>query len=147
MKLTFQERISFERLKIKISKSLIEKCKSPNEPCTSLEDLDVTLYFKYEELSQNFIDEINNDIHLSLDFWKILRNAQLDSHYQINFNKLFHLIAKIRIKKKNIEKLWDKLFSIYHRINDLFYLYSEYVEQIIDDDLKKRDLENIRKKK
>ena len=146
MKLTFQERISFERLKIKISKSLIEKCKSPNEPCTSLEDLDVTLYFKYEELSQNFIDEINNDIHLSLDFWKILRNAQLDSHYQINFNKLFHLIAKIRIKKKNIEKLWDKLFSIYHRINDLFYLYSEYVEQIIDDDLKKRDLENIRKK-
>ena len=146
MNLTIQEKISFERLKIKISKTLIEKCKPPNELCNSLEELDVTLYFKYEELNQNFIDEINKDINLSLDFWKILRNAQLDYNYQINFNKLFDLTDQIRITKEMIEKLWNKLFTIYHGINDLFYLYSEYVEQIIDDDLKKRDLENIRKK-
>ena len=90
MTLTFQQKASFERLKIKISKSLIEKCKSPNELCTTIEDLDVTMYFKYEDLSQNFIDEISNDINFSLQFWKTYRNSYLNYNKQIDFNKIFY---------------------------------------------------------
>ena len=77
MKLSFQELFSFERLKIKISKALIEKFKAPNEPCTSLEDLNVTIYFKYDDLSQKFIEEINSDVNLSLEFWKILKSQYI----------------------------------------------------------------------
>ena len=146
MKLTLQEQSSFERLKLKISKALVEKLKPPNEPCTLLEDLNVTIYFKYDDLSQNFVDEMNNDVNLSLEFWKIFRNAQLDINKQIDFNKIFHLTDKIRITKGKVEKLWDKLLLIYNGVNDLFDLYSEYVEQLNDDDLKKRDLESLRRK-
>ena len=146
MKLTLQEQSSFERLKLKISKALVEKLKPPNENCTSLEDLNVTIYFKYDDLSQSFVDEMNNDVNLSLEFWKIFRNSQLDFNKQIDFNKIFHLTDKIRITKRKVEKLWDKLLLIYNGVNDLFDLYSEYVEQLNDDDLKKRDLESIRRK-
>ena len=146
MRLTFQQKSSFERLKLKISKALIEKLKAPNEQVTSLEDLNVTMYFKYEDLSQSFIDEINNDISFSLDFWKIFRNSQLDYNKQIDFNYIFSLTDKIRITKSKIEKIWNKLLSIYNGVNDLFDLYSEYVEKLNDDDLKKRDLENYKKK-
>ena len=52
MKLTLQEQCSLVRLELAISKALIEKLKQPNEPCFSLEDLNVTMYFKYEDLSQ-----------------------------------------------------------------------------------------------
>ena len=146
MRLTFQQRASFQRLKLKLSKALIEKLKGPNEQVTSIEDLNVTMYFKYEDLSQTFIDEINIDISLSLDFWKIFRNSQLDYNKQIDFNYLFCLTDKIRITKSKIEKIWDKLLSIYNGVNDLFDLYSEYVEKLNDDDLKKRDLENFKRK-
>ena len=39
-----------------------------------------------------------------------------------------------------------KLLNIYSGVNNFFELYSEYVEQINDDDLKKRDLEALRRK-
>ena len=146
MQLTLQEQFSFVRLKLRISKSLVEKLKPPNEPCENLEDLNVTLYFKYEDLSQNFIDEINNDINLSLEFWKIFRNSQLDATKQINFNKIFQLTDKIRITKSRVELIWEKLIQIYNGVNELFDLYYDYVEQINDDDLKKRDLESLRRK-
>ena len=146
MKLSFQEQFSFERLKIKISKALIEKFKAPNEQCTSLEDLNVTIYFKYDDLSQQFIEEINNDVNLSLEFWKSLKNQYVDSNKQINYNKMFTLTDHIRLTKEKVENLWNKLLQIYNGVNDLFDLYSEYVEQINDDDLKKRDLDNLRRK-
>ena len=146
MKLTFQEKFSLERLKIKISNALIEKLKSPLEECTSIKDLDTTIYFKYSDLSDKFIDEISNDINLSLEFWKIFQKAHIDSKTQIDFNKIFFLTNRIRITKDRIEKLWNKLISIYSGVNDLFILYSDYVEQINDDDLKKRDLESLKRK-
>ena len=31
------------------------------------------MYFKYDALSHNFLDEINNDVSLSLEFWKAFR--------------------------------------------------------------------------
>ena len=102
MKLSFQEYFSFMRLKINISKSLIEKLKNPHDLCNNIEDLNVTMYYKYEDLSQTFVDEINNDINLSLEFWKIFRNNQIDNNKQIDFNKVFDLTNKIRITKTKV---------------------------------------------
>ena len=146
MKMTLQEQFSFIRLRLRISKILVEKLKGPNEPCPNLEDLNVTNYFKYEDLSQNFIDEINNDINLSLDFWKIFKGSQLDITKRINFNKIFNLTDKIRITKEKIEVIWDKLIKLYNGVNELFYLYFNYIEQINDDEFKKRELESLRRK-
>ena len=146
MKMSFQEYFSFMRLKINISKSLIEKLKNPHELCNNIEDLNVTMYYKYEDLSQTFVDEINNDINLSLEFWKIFRNNQIDNNKQIDFNKVFDLTNKIRITKTKVENIWEKLMKIFNGVNDLFELYSDYVEQINDDDLKKRSLESLRRK-
>ena len=146
MKLTYQEKSSFERLKLKISKTLIENLKEPNEQCDSVEDLDVTLYFKYEYLRQYFIDEINKDVHLSLDFWIMFYNSKKNQNYTIDFNNIFLLSNKIRKTKKKIENLWENLILTYNGVNDLFDLYNEYIEQINDDDLTKRDLDNLRKK-
>ena len=146
MKMTLQEQFSFIRLRLRISKLLVEKLKPPNEPCPNLEDLNVTNYFKYEDLSQNFVDEINNDINLSLDFWKIFKGSQLDITKRINFNKIFNLTDKIRITKEKVEIIWDKLINLYNGVNELFHLYFNYVEQINDDEFKKRELEGLRRK-
>ena len=146
MKLTYQEYFSLVRLELAISKTLVEKLKQPNEPCFCLEDLNVTMYFKYEDLSQNFFDEMNNDVHFSLEFWRSFRNSQIDSNNTIDFNKIFHLTDKIRITKAKVEKIWGKLIKIFNGVNELFDLYLEYVEQINDDDTQKRDLESIKRK-
>ena len=52
IKLNSQNRFTFRRLKHIISKALVANLKPPNEPCWHLEDLDVTLFFKYIDLSQ-----------------------------------------------------------------------------------------------
>ena len=146
LKLTLREKFSFIRLNLQISKKLLEKLKSSNEQCTELEHLNTSMYFKYEELSQNFIDEINNDITLSLEFWKSFQAPYLEINKKIDFNKIFELTDKIRITKTNIDIIWNNLLNIYSGINDLYELYLEYVEQINDDDLKKRELESLRRK-
>ena len=114
MKLTLQEQFSLVRLELAISKALVEKLKPPNEPCFSLEDLNVTMYFKYEDLSQNFFDEMNNDVNLSLDFWKTFKNCQTDQNQSIDFNKIFHLTDKIRITKNKVQQYWSKLIKIFN---------------------------------
>ena len=146
LKLNIREEFTFIRLSIQISKTLGEKLKPPNEQCSELENLDVSMYYKYDSLSQNFIDEINNDINLSLDFWKAFRAPFREVNKKIDFNKIFELTDKIAITKKNVENMWNKLLQIYGGVNDFFELYVEYVEQINDDDLKKRDLESLRRK-
>ena len=146
LKLTLREEFSFIRLNIQISKELVEKLRSSNEQCTELEHLNTSMYFKYEELSQNFLDEINNDITFSLEFWKSFQIPYIEINKKIDFNKIFELTDKIRITKENIEIIWNNLMNIYSGINDLYELYLEYVEQINDDDLKKRDLESLRRK-
>ena len=104
------------------------------------------MYYKYEELSQNFLNEINNDVNLSLEFWKSFQSPFKEANKKIDFNKIFELTDKIRITKKNVENMWNKLFQIYEGVNDFFELYVDYIEQINDDDLKKRDLEALRRK-
>ena len=104
------------------------------------------MYFKYDALSHDFLDEINNDVNLSLEFWKAFRAPFIDPNKKIDFNQIFELTDKIGITKKNIENMWNKLLQIYGGVNDFFELYVEYVDQINDDDLKKRDLESLRRK-
>ncbi|MCQ2816891.1 MAG: PAS domain S-box protein, partial [archaeon] len=146
MKLTLQEQFSLVRLELAISKALVEKFKQPNETCFSLEDLNVTMYFKYEDLSQNFFDEMNNDVNYSLEFWRSFYNAQVDPNKTIDFNKIFLLTDKIRITKAKVEKIWAKLIKIFNGVNELYDLYIEYIEQIKDDDNLKRELESTKRK-
>ena len=146
LSLTLREKFSFVRLRSQISKTLVEKLKPPNEQCNELENLDVSMYFKYEELSENFFDEIGIDVNLSLDFWKEFQSSHKEPSKRLDFNKIFELTDKIGKTKKDIEIMWSKLLKIYSGVNNFFELYSEYVEQINDDDLKKRDLEALRRK-
>ena len=146
IKLNIKQRFGFERLKLKISESLIEKLKPPNEQNISLQNVNISMYYKYDSLSHNFIEEIKNDIELSLEFWKIFKKSLKDAHFKISFNKIFKLTEKIQITKKNIEKMWNDLLKVYNGINEYFLFYNEYIDQINNDDLKKRDLDSIKKK-
>ena len=146
LSLSYGERFTFFRLKTQIEKTLVEKLKPPNEQCNELENLDVSMYFKYEELSENFFDEIGLDVNLSLDFWKEFQSPYKEPSKRLDFNKIFELTDKIGKTKKKIEVMWNKLLQIYSGVNNFFELYSEYIEQINDDDLKKRDLEALRRK-
>ena len=146
LKLNKKQNFAFIRLKLIISEFLIEKLKPSNEKIVSLENLNISMYYKYDDLSHNFIEEISNDIELSLEFWRIFKKYLKDPNFTINFNKIFHLTEKIQITKKNIEKIWKDLMNIYNGINEYFELYNEYIDQINNDDLKKRDLDSIKKK-
>ena len=146
LKLSSKEEFTLTRLNIKISNILVASLKSPKEQCVSLENLNVTMYYKYDDLSQNFVDEISNDVNLSLEFWKTFRASLRDPTKKVDFNKIFQLTDKIRITKKNVEMMWNELLNIYGGVNVYFKLFSEYIEQINDDDLKKRDLESLKRK-
>jgi len=145
MKLSFQENFSFTRLSFKISKALMAKVKPTSDGSSTLEDMDCSLYYKYEDLSQKFYDEINNDISLSVEFWRSFK-THLETHRPLDFNKIFNLTDKIRLTKNKVEKIWNDLYGIYSGVNDLFTVYENYVEQINDDDMLKRELDAIKNK-
>ena len=144
--LSTKEAFTLKRLNIKLSKGLVEPLKSPKEQCVSLEGLNVSMYYKYDFLSQKFVDEISKDVNLSLDFWKTFRTSLRDPTKKIDFNIIFELTDKIRNTKSNVELMWNKLLGIYSGSNSFFDLYLEYVEEINDDELKKRDLESLKRK-
>ena len=146
MKLTMQEKFTFIRLQIQLSKALVEKLKPSTEDNVTLEHLDVSMYYKYDALSQNFVDEINKDVTLSLDFWKTFRTSLINPTKTLDFNKVFELTDKIRNTKRNVDLMWNQLLKIYSGTNEFFELFTEYVEQINDDDLKKRELESFKRK-
>ena len=146
LNLSLKEYFSLIRLNIQITKVLFEKLKQSNEPCSELENLNISQYFKYEALSQHFLDEINNDVNLSLELWNSFREPLKEPNKKFDFNKIFKLTDKILITKRNIENMWNDLLGIYEGVNDFFHLYTDYIEQINDDDLKKRDLEVFRRK-
>ena len=146
MTLTLQEKFTFIRLQIQLSKALVEKLKPSTEDNVTLEHLDVSMYYKYDALSQNFVDEINKDVTLSLDFWKTFRTSLINPNRTLDFNKVFELTDKIRITKRNVDLMWNQLLKIYAGANEFFELFTEYVEQINDDDLKKRELESFKRK-
>ena len=146
MQLTMQEKFTFIRLKIQLSKTLIEKLKPATEENVTLEHLDVSSYYKYDALSQKFVDEINKDVTLSLDFWKTFRTSLKNPERLLDFNKVFELTDKIRITKANVDSMWNQLLKIYSGANEYFDFFIEYTEQINDDDLKKRELEAFKRK-
>mgnify|MGYP002623897698 CR=1 FL=1 len=146
-KLSYKEYFTYIRLKLKISKTLVQDLKSSNEENVSLKNLDISMYYKYDSLSQEFIEEISNDIELSLEFWKIFRRYSKDITFKINFNKVFKLTDKIQTSKKTIERMWNDLLKIYNGVNEYFEFYNDYIEQINDDDLKKRELDSLKRNK
>ena len=146
LNLSIKEAFTLTRLNIKLSKGLIEPLKSPKEQCVNLEGLNVSMYYKYDFLSQKFVDEISKDVNLSLEFWKTFRTSLKDPTKKVDFNIIFELTDKIRNTKANVELMWNKLLGIYSGANSFFDLYLEYVEEINDDELKKRDLESLKRK-
>ena len=146
LRLNIKQKFTFKRLKLKISEAILATLKPYNEQNVSLENVDISMYYKYDNLSHNFIEEISNDIELSLEFWKIFKKSLKEPNFKINFNKIFKLTQKIQTTKKNIEKLWINLLQIYSGINEYFNFYYDYIEQINNDDLKKRDLDSFKKK-
>ena len=140
LKLSINQQFSYLRLKITIENYLKENLYIKNKPVYVLKDLDTSLYFKYEDLSKKFINEIKNDIDYSLCFWNILKSSSK------NFNEIFYLTKKINESKEKITKIFQELFSIYSKVNNLFDLYILYIENINDDEMLKRDLENYKRK-
>ena len=144
-KLNIKETFTYMRLKNKISDTLVQNLKTSDEQNVYLKHVNISLYYKYDALSHNFIEEINNDVKLSLEFWKSYKRYFKDSSTKINFNKIFKLTDKIQSTKKTVEKIWKDLLKIYNGVNEYFQFYSEYIEQINDDDLKQRD--SLKRKK
>ena len=147
LKLSFREEFTYMRLKLKIQNCLIQNLKPFDEQNVSLENVNISMYYKYDYLSQHFIEEISNDIELSLEFWKTFKKYAKDYNFKINFNKVFKLTDKIQTTEKTIENMWKELLSIYNGVNEYFEFYNDYIEQINDDDLKKRDLDSLKRKK
>ena len=144
--LNAKQQFAFYRLKELIGESLTKTLKSSLDKNVSLENINISSYYEYENLSENFLEEIKKDIELSLKFWKLFREMYKNPEYKLNFNEVFELSDKIQKKKKNINKIWQDLMNVYNGINEYFELYSEYIVQINDDDIKKRELDSFKKK-
>ena len=144
MKMSKQELFTLERLKLVISQKLVEKLKKENESCLNLEDLNTSYFYKYEYNKSKFYEEIMKDLKLTEEFWTIFSKKENKSI--IDFNQVFKKAEQIMISKSNVENLWNKLYSIYSGINELFDFYCDYVEQINDDSFLKRELEAFKRK-
>ena len=142
MNLTQMEFFSFMRLRFMIRSHLSQNLKAKNKPVFNLGELNPTLYFKYDSLSKVFIQEITNDVNYSLTFWSNLKN----NVNSINYNEFFLLTEKIRETKLKITKIFNELFSIYNRGNEIFELYLSYIDIINNDYLVKRNLEVLKRK-
>ena len=143
--LNSQQEFAFYRLKLEITKALTKKYKESNELNISLENVNISTYYQYENLRENLLEEINNDIELSLKFWKLFKEIHRNVEFKLNFNEVFKISEKIQIKKNNIEKIFNNVMKEYSGINDYFELYNEYIVQINDDDIKKRELDTFKK--
>jgi PAS domain S-box-containing protein len=145
LKLSQQESFAYFRLNNIISKALIEKLKPSNEVCKDLEDLNPSMFYKYEDLSEKFFEEMNRDITYNLEFWKILKDFH-EKNIELDFNKIFNLTDKIRLSKEKIERTWNNLFQTYNGFNYLFDLYEHYTEHVNDDFILIRELEWMKTK-
>ena len=145
MKLNLEEKFLLVRLKILISEKLFEDFKEGNENCIEFVKMNPTLFFKYQYISEQFIDEIENDIDLNIEFWDFFFTKKNSD--QLKFKKIFHIIDKIQTTKSKILISWNKLFNIYSGINPVFDLYLDYISEINDDSILKNQLQSYKKKK
>lgn len=67
-KLTLEEKFMHFRTSELISKALVKSFKPSNEIATTLEEVNTSMYFKYQELSEKFFSEISTDITISTEF-------------------------------------------------------------------------------
>ena len=145
MELNMQENFLLERLKIKITNKLNDNFKEEGEICSKLIEMNPTLYFKYHTIGDQFIEEINNDLDLGIEFWEIFSLSK--NPKVIYFKKVFDIIEKIKASKNNIENLWKKLYELYPGLNIYFYIYKDYVNEINDNSNLNNELEIIKRRK
>jgi hypothetical protein len=98
--LDIQQQFTFYRLQELINSSLTKLHKASTDKNVSLENINISSYYEYENLSENLVEEINEDIELSLKFWKMFREMYKNQDYKISFNEVFDLTEKIQKKKK-----------------------------------------------
>ena len=146
LKLNSLENFASERLKLRINRVIKQNLKPFSEQNLALENIDVSMYYKYDTLSHNFFEEISKEVKLSLEFWKEFKKYSLLKNYQIDYNSIFQLTDKIKTTEENVKKMWDDLLKIYNGVNEYFYFYNDYIEQIIDDNLKKKELDSLKRK-
>ena len=145
MKLNLEENFLLVRLKILISEKLFEEFKEEGENCLTFEQMNPTLYFKYKNISEKFIEEIENDIELNIEFWEFF-SVQKNPH-ELKFSKIFHVIEQIKSSKNQIFNSWKQLFNIYSGINPIFDIYLDYINEINDDTNLKSELERFKRKR
>jgi len=146
LRLNSLEQFACERLQLKINRVIKQNLKPFSEQSLPLENIDVSMYYKYDTLSHNFFDEISKEIKLSLEFWKEFKKYSLMKNYLIDYNKIFQLTDKIKTTEENVKKMWENLLKIYNGVNEYFYFYNDYIDQIIDDNLKKKELDSLKRK-
>ena len=143
--LSLEEEFMLFRTSEFISKALVKTTKPSDEIAGVLEELNTTMYFKYQDLSEKFFTEILADISLSTDFWRLFITKDC-RRKKLDFNKIFSLTDKIRLTKQRIDDCWKELFQTYTGCNEIFDLYECYVEYINDDNITLRELMKIRNK-
>ena len=143
--LSLEEQFMLFRTGELISKALVKMCKPSDEIAGSLEEINTSMFFKYQDLSESFFLEISSDITLSTEFWELFITKDC-RRKKLDFNKIFLLSDKIRICKQKIDEIWKELFQTYNGCNEIFDLYECYVEYINDDNITLRELMRIRNK-
>ena len=146
LKLSIMEKFASERLKLEINRIIRQNLKPFSAQLLNLENIDISLYFKYDSISHKFFDEISKEIELSLEFWRDFKKYSVLKNYRIDYNKIFRLTDQIKTTQENVVKMWEDLLKIYNGVNEYFYFYNDYIEQIIDDNLKKKDLDSLKRK-
>jgi len=90
MRLSFEEEVSFKRVKYLLSVSIKHKLKKSFEGCSEIEDLNTKLFYVYETLSKRLVDEIRQDVIYTIEFWKSFKDHQ-ENIREIDGNKIFKL--------------------------------------------------------
>ena len=143
--LSLEEQFMLFRTGELISKALVKMTKPSDEIASTLEEINTSMYFKYQDLSEKFFLEISSDINLSTDFWELFITKDC-KRKKLDFNKIFSLTDKIRVTKQKIDDIWKELFETYNGCNEIFDLYELYVEYINDDNITLRELMKVRNK-
>ena len=146
LKLNSLERFASERLKFEINKIIRQNLKPFSDQNLNLENIDLSMYYKYDSISHNFFEEISKEMELSLEFWKEFKKYSILKNYKIDYNKVFQLTDQIKTTQEKVVKMWEDLLKIYNGVNEYFHFYNDYIEQIIDDNLKKKDLDSLKRK-
>ena len=99
--------------------------------------------FEYRKNAQSFRVYIENVISLYYDFFSLLLESKIQSTN--NFEKINRIGNEIRKLNKKIEKTFDYLINIKTDNCEIINLYSEFVENLLNDEKKIKKLRNLKK--